>query len=136
MNDSFKVTYDPAFFERLCPVLERCIPAFNSRDFIFRVFNNKWPDMPYHERVTHIASVLRDFLPSDFARAAWCLTEISRCLKRVVISDRGMEFAFLLKYVELFGTEHVAESAIVSCVYRSHAAKVIVGFRQKALSGC
>lgn len=110
MNDSFKLAYDPAFFERLCPVLEGCIPAFNRRDFIFRVFNNTWPDMCYQQRVTHIASVLRDFLPADFTQAALYVTAISKRLRRAVISDRGIEFAFLLKYVELFGTEYVAES--------------------------
>jgi hypothetical protein len=67
--------------------------------------------MSHQQRVTHIASVLRDFLPADFSQAELYVAAISKHLRRVVIDDRGIEFAFLLKYVELFGTERIAESA-------------------------
>ena len=70
--------------------------------------------MSYQQRVTHIAKVLRGFLPADFAQAASYLTAISDRLNLVAKSDRGIAFAFLVKYVELFGLEHVAESA--NCV--------------------
>lgn len=102
--------YNPAFFERLCPVLNDCIPDFDSRDFIFRVFNNAWPDMELKERVRHISKALHHFLPADFAAAAQQLISISQALRKKDLAEHGYENIFLADYIETFGGQHPVQS--------------------------
>lgn len=120
MDDSLNFKYSPAFFERLCPVLEECIPSFDRRYFIFRVFNNEWPDMRPSERTTHLAKVLRDFLPADFNRAATRIRAIAEALHRIEEYDEGAQYRFLFKYIQLFGTDHMSES--ITCL--RHIARI------------
>jgi hypothetical protein len=110
MNDSLGLIYNAAFFERLCPVLENCIPAFDRKHFIFRVFDTRWPDMNLAERETHIARVLHDFLPQDFSKAASSINAVAANLKEVGKHGAGVEVAFLGKYVELYCDGHAGTS--------------------------
>lgn len=120
MNDFLTFNYSPAFFERLCPVLREHIPTFDSRHFIFRIFNNDWPEMPSAEREIHLARVLHDFLPIDFGQAAGVLRGIARGLGKMGRDGETAPCGFLFKYIELFGTEHMAES--MSCL--SHITRI------------
>lgn len=102
--------YNPAFFDGLCPVLEEYVDGFNCRDFIFRVFNNEWPDMDWAERTRHIAKALHHFLSRDFGNAARQLADVARALKRVRKDHCGLEFVFLGTYLEVYGLHHNEES--------------------------
>lgn len=102
--------YNPAFFERLCPVLRDCIPDFDSRDFTFRIFNNAWPDMELKDRVRHISKSLHHFLPKDFAAAAQHIISVSQALRKKDLAEHGFENIFLADYIEMFGREHPHES--------------------------
>ena len=110
MDDSLTFDYSPAFFERLCPVLEEVIPAFDRKYFIFRVFNNDWPEMRSSARTIHLARVLRDFFPADFNRAVARIRSLAEALHTIHEYDEGAKFPFLFKYIELFGTDHMHES--------------------------
>jgi 3-methyladenine DNA glycosylase AlkC len=110
MATALKNMYNPAFFERLCPVLKEYIPGFDSTDFIFRVFNNAWPDLELKERVRHITTVLHYFLSKDFSHACKQLVAISQALKSRHSSGQGFENIFLADYIEVFGQEHPDES--------------------------
>lgn len=103
MKTPFRHIYNPAFFEQLCPVLRDSIVDFDDRDFIFRIFNNAWPDMEFKERVGHIAKVLHHFLPEDFPRAAKLIIAISQALKNRKFPHHGFENIFLAEYIDLFG---------------------------------
>lgn len=111
MKTPLRYMYNPAFFDTLCPVLNECIPGFDSRDFIFRVFNNAWPDMELKERVTHIANVLGHFLPKDFPSALQPVISISRSLKDMAFPHHGFENMFLAVYIDLYGEKHPDLSA-------------------------
>jgi len=97
--------YNPSYFETLCPVLARCLPGFNAREFIFRVFNNAWPDMELKERVRHISTVLHHFLDQDFTRAASQVVDISRALMNAS-RRQAFENIFLPDYIEVYGCDH------------------------------
>ena len=97
--------YNPAFFERLCPVLTELMPEFDSRDFIFRIFNNAWPDMDLRERVRHLTKTMHHFLPKEFPEAAKRIVAISKRLTREH-SQEGFESIFLADYIQTFGREH------------------------------
>ena len=106
MKTPLRYLYNPSFFERLCPALHDCIPGFDRRDFIFRVFNNAWPEMEFKERVRHIANVLHHFLPHDFPLAAGRLHALSDALKDRDFPLQGIEYIFLADYAERYGAAY------------------------------
>lgn len=105
--EPLKNMYNPAYFEKLCPVLKQTIPQFDCRDFIYRVFNNAWPDLELKERVRHIANVLHHFMPTDFKDAAATLVKLSQKLKRTATQEQGFQTIFIPEYIMVFGTDHV-----------------------------
>jgi len=109
MATPLKYMYNPAYFEKLCPVLGECIVNFDCRDFIFRVFNNEWPDLELKARVRHICHVLHHFLPDDFPSAANQLITIAGRLREVEPSQ-GFANIFLPDYIEVYGQDHPDES--------------------------
>ncbi|HEX8041871.1 MAG TPA: hypothetical protein VF490_22145 [Chryseosolibacter sp.] len=112
MSQAQKLIFNPAFFDGLCPVLEEYIDGFNGRDFIYRVFNNEWPDMEWTERTRHIAKAIQHFLSRDFSNAARQLANISLALKNVGNHYGGIEYVFLGTYLEVYGLYPDEEPAL------------------------
>jgi 3-methyladenine DNA glycosylase AlkC len=110
MAEPLKNMFNPAFFEKLCPVMRQTIPGFDCRDFIYRVFNNAWPELELKERVRHIAITLHHFLPDDFKTASAILVNLSKALQHANAQVQGFELIFIPEYIQLFGMDHVAES--------------------------
>jgi 3-methyladenine DNA glycosylase AlkC len=110
MAEPLKNMFNPAFFEKLCPVLTQSIPGFDCRDFIYRVFNNTWPDRELKERVRHIAVVLHHFLPKDFRLASAMLAKLAGALIKNEIREQGFETIFIPEYILVFGCDYPDES--------------------------
>ena len=112
MTDLEKHIYRPAFFERLCPVLRQYIPGFDSRDFIFRIFDNGWPDLSYFEKTQKISHVLHRFMPGNFPAAVSLLVSISSAMGEFENAD--LECGFMIDYIDVFGSEFPLESSLAS----------------------
>jgi 3-methyladenine DNA glycosylase AlkC len=110
MAEPLKNMYNPSFFEAICPVLKKIIPGFDCRDFIYRVFNNHWPDLELKERVRHITLVLHQFLPKDFKDASAILVSLSEELRKNGIREQSFTAIFIPDYIQVFGMNHVEES--------------------------
>lgn len=106
MAEPLKHMYNPAFFERLCPVMRNTIPQFDCKRFIFNVFNNEWPDMELKQRVTHIAKTLHAFMPDNFETAAAILVQLSVNLKKSGLKEQGFATIFIPEYFLLYGLDH------------------------------
>lgn len=111
MPQPLKYMYHPGFFETFCPVLCDILPGFDCREFIFRIFNNSWPDLELKARVRRISTVLHSFMPVDFPDAAVLLVKIADRLQDVD-PERSFEYIFLPDYVEVFGTDFPDESLV------------------------
>ena len=110
MASPLKNMFNAAFFEKLCPVLKQTIQQFDSRNFIYRVFNNTWPELELKQRVRHISTVLHDFLPRDFKKAAGLMVDLSNALRKNEMHEQGFETIFIPDYIEVFGLEYPDES--------------------------
>lgn len=110
MATPLKHIYNPSYFERLCPILKDAVPEFDAKDFIFRVFNNQWPDLELKDRAVHIANVLHHFLSKDFPTATQQILTISRALKSKFAHDQGWENIFLAVYINQFGRHYPEQS--------------------------
>lgn len=112
MAEPLKNMYNAGFFEKLCPVMNTAIPGFDCRDFIYRIFNNQWPDLELKERVRHISLALHHFLPTDFAKACEVLVSLSGQLRKSEAREQGFANIFVPDYIEVFGVEHPEESLV------------------------
>lgn len=110
MAEPLKNMYNPQFFESICPVMKSCIPDFNCKDFIFRIFNNTWPDLELKERVRHITLALNNFLPVHFPSASKILIELAQQLRNAKIREQGFYTIFIPDYVQVYGIDYPKES--------------------------
>lgn len=106
MPEPLKNMYSPAFFEKLCPFLKQSIPNFDCRNFIHRVFNNRWPELELKERVNHIAVVLHHFLPPEFEQAVQHLLKLTQTLRKNGIREQGFATIFIPEYIQQYGLDH------------------------------
>lgn len=112
MAEPLKFMYNPAFFERLCPVLSNNIPGFDCKEFIFRVFNNTWPDLELKERIRRISIVLHHFLGGDFPSTSRQLVSIAHQIQNTGVRPQSFQYIFLADYVSVFGLAHLRDSMI------------------------
>ena len=110
MAEPLKYMYNAAFFEQLCPFLRDTIPGFPCRQFIYKVFDNQWPDLELKQRVRHISKCLHEFLPADFPKAAAILRQLSNALLESGTKVQGFACMFIPDYIEVYGTQHARES--------------------------
>jgi 3-methyladenine DNA glycosylase AlkC len=110
MAEALKNMYNPQFFEALCPFLQESIPGFPCRRFIYKVFNNEWPELELKQRVRHISKALHEFLPDDFPKAAALLKNLSTRLRRTGFKEQGFACIFIPDYIEVYGGAHPVES--------------------------
>lgn len=110
MAEALKNIYNPLFFETICPQLQQSIPGFECRGFIFRVFNNEWPDLELKQRVRHITLALHEYLPKDFTKASLVLMRLSDRLRAGGSKIQGFACMFIPDYVEVFGRQHPDEA--------------------------
>jgi 3-methyladenine DNA glycosylase AlkC len=110
MAELLKYMYNPEFFERLTAVLNKTIPSFDERRFIFRIFDRTWADLELKQRTRQITLALHDFMPNEFCEAAEILTDISRVLRSRNEKEQSYPFIFLPDYIELYGLDSFDES--------------------------
>lgn len=110
MAEPLKYMYNPHFFEKLCPVLKSNIPGFDCNDFIFRIFNNSWPELELKQRVRHIALTLHHFLPDSFPEASQLLLKLASALRKSEMREQSFQTIFLPDYIEVFGLDYPEES--------------------------
>jgi len=99
--------YTPEFFDRLCAVLRDVIPHFDERRFIFRIFDNAWPDLELKQRTHQVTLALHDALPKEFPAAMQMIESISLRLHQQQENEGYYPFVFLLEYLERYGQHHL-----------------------------
>ncbi len=110
MAQPLKDLYSPLFFERLCKVLEICIPAFPKREFVHKVFTPDWADLELKQRTRRVTECLHCFLPNDFSKAVVQVVKIAKYYQTNKVEEYTFPLIFLPDYVELYGQNHFTES--------------------------
>jgi 3-methyladenine DNA glycosylase AlkC len=110
MAEPLKNLYNPAFFESIIPTLKRSLPGFSETDFVFKVFDDKWPELELKQRVRQISVALAKFLPADFRLAAEALIGLARDFQNAGAPQQSFHLIFIADYIEVYGLEHPKES--------------------------
>ena len=138
MAEPFKNMYNEQFFDKFTKDLKLVIPGFDTRAFVSRIMDNEWENRELKQRVAHITTVLRKFLPADYKDA---IAKILELLDRIEIKyphcskiddtkfGLTLEYGAILdNYVEQYGLDDYETSVkaieritqFTSCEFVTH----------------
>ncbi|MDR2914443.1 MAG: DNA alkylation repair protein [Tannerella sp.] len=115
MAEPFKNMYNQQFFDRFTKDLKRVINDLDDREFVSQIMDDEWENRELKQRVAHITTVLKRFLPADYKEAIAKILELLDYVEKTqpnfsIIDD--MKFGLTLEYgaildnyVEQFGLD-------------------------------
>lgn len=123
MAESFKNMFNEQFFDKFTKDLKLVINDFDACAFVFQVMDNGWEDREFKQRIAHITTVLKKFLPADYKEAIAKILDLLDCVKPTlpdfsVIDDANfglltLEYGLILAdYVEQYGLDDYETSVI------------------------
>ncbi len=139
MAEPFKNMYNAQFFDRFTNDLKLVINDFNAREFVSRIMDDEWENKEFKQRISHITTVLKKFLPADYKDAIAKILELldhikprySHCSE---IDDTKfgltLEYGAILdNYVEQYGMDDFETSVkaiekitqFTSCEFVTHS---------------
>ena len=115
MAEPFKNMYNEQFFDRFTKDLKLVINNFDAREFVFQIMDNNWENKEFKQRIAHITTILRKFLPADYKEAITKILELLDYVEKrqpdfSKIDDKNfglmLEYGWILdNYVEQFGLD-------------------------------
>jgi 3-methyladenine DNA glycosylase AlkC len=105
MATPLKDLYSPTFFSVFADALTTVLPSFNKKKFTQQIFDGEWESKELKQRMRHTALVLRQFLPTDFSKAAPLIVKLITALRKKGVKEAGVEFMFLPDYIALYGID-------------------------------
>lgn len=76
MAEAFKNMFNVPFFDRFTKDLKRVIDDFDAHEFVSRIMDDGWENREYKQRIAHMATILKDFLPADYKEAIAKIIEL------------------------------------------------------------
>ena len=139
MAESFKNMYNEQFFDRFTKDLKLIIKDFDARGFVSQIMDNEWENREYKQRIKHMATILKKFLPTDYKKAIAKILELLDYVKSTLpdfskIDDANfglltLEYGSVLdNYVEQYGLDDYQTSVeaiekitqFTSCEFVTH----------------
>jgi 3-methyladenine DNA glycosylase AlkC len=115
MAEPFKNMYNEQFLERFTKDLKRVINDFDAREFVSQIIDDEWENRELKQRVAHITTVLKEFLPADYKEAVAKILELLDYIEKIQpdfskIDDTKfgliLEYGAILdNYVEQYGLD-------------------------------
>lgn len=105
MAELLKNVYSPQFIALLSSYLEKELPVFDKKTFEAKIFSSEWKEFELKARMTHIASVLKEFLDSDYKKSCAQIVSLIALHRRIHPNGFNFEFMFLPEYIRLYGLE-------------------------------
>ena len=66
MAEPFKNMFNEQFFELFTKDLKLVISDFDAYEFVSQVMDSEWENREFKQRIAHITTVLKNFLPADY----------------------------------------------------------------------
>ena len=106
MSQLLKDIYSEAFYDKFSDVVKIVISDFDKDQFLTRIFDQNWENRALKDRMKHTSTVLYEFLPSNFEKAADIIQNIILELRRQAFQETVVEFMFFPDYIEKYGLDH------------------------------
>lgn len=125
MADLLKNIYNREFFDQFCTITGTVLKDFDKKAFLERIYDKEWEQRELKQRMKHIASVLKDFLPSRYDACISSACKLIATLKKNGIKQTSIELMFFPEIIEQYGIEHLEVSVkgmefitqIISCEF-------------------
>lgn len=101
-----KDIYAPAFYEQLTSALQKVVPSLDKGLFLAKIYEDRFPDKEWKQRVKHTTQVLHGFLPARFPLAADIIVQLVNLLRAEGVSG-GLAYIILPDYIETYGLEEL-----------------------------
>lgn len=111
MAELLKNIYNQQFFEGFINAMQNSIPNFSKKRFLNKIYDEEWENKELKQRMRHISTVLKDFLPPDFKNAIDVIIELIDYLKENQLG-LSFEYMFLPDFVEQYGLNNYQTSVI------------------------
>lgn len=116
MAESFKNMYNEQFFNKFTKDLKLVINDLDAREFVSQIMDEEWENREYKQRIMHITTILKKFLPADYKEAIAKILELLDYVKNRLpdfskIDDKNfgllaLEYGAILdNYVEQYGMD-------------------------------
>ena len=109
MPEPLKNIFNPLFFEHFTETIKNRIPDFNDQHFIYRIFDIHWEKRELKQRVRHIATTLKDYLPGNYHEQVKIIISLIDDLKTNG-TNGGFEYIFFPDFIEQFGQDDLHAS--------------------------
>ena len=76
MAEPFKNMYNEQFFDRFTKDLKLVINDFDACKFVSQIMDSEWENRELKQRTSHITTILREFLPTDYKEAIAKILEL------------------------------------------------------------
>ncbi len=138
MAEAFKYMYNEQFFDRFTKDLKLIIKDLDTREFISQIMDDEWENRELKQRVAHITTVLKKFLPENYKDAIVKILELLDYVEKTqpdfsIIDDTKfgltLEYGAILdNYVEQYGLDDYETSVkaiekitqFTSCEFVTH----------------
>lgn len=110
MAELLKNIYNQKFFKSFTAAAEKVLPHFNSRQFLKKAMDAEWEEKELKQRMRHIATVLRSFMPSDYDQSLVLIKKLIEEIRKQDGREQGFEYMFFPDYIEQFGQDHLQSS--------------------------
>jgi 3-methyladenine DNA glycosylase AlkC len=91
--------------EHFAAAFHQAYALFDTKDFLARVFDDRWKDLELKQRMRQITEALHANLPDDYREALTVLRTVAQ-----TFADGGWLTLSLQDYIELYGIEHYDQS--------------------------
>nr|WP_299339740.1 DNA alkylation repair protein [Allomuricauda sp.] len=104
MPELLKNIYNEQFFEGFLQNVLKVQPNFESESFLNKIYDNDWSNKELKERMRHISTTLKDFLPKEYDEAINTIIALVDYLKK---TQPGLSFEhmFLPDFIEQYGLD-------------------------------
>jgi len=102
MAEPFKNIYNQQFFNGFTKEMKNVIDNFDKKLFLSKIYDEEWENRELKQRMRHISTVLKGFLPTDYKNS---ITKILELLDQLKENQFGLslEYMFLPDFIEQYG---------------------------------
>lgn len=138
MAEAFKNMFNEQLFDKFAKDLKLVITDFDTRAFVSQIMDDEWENREFKQRIAHITTILKKFLPADYKEAIAKIIEMLDYVEKTIpdfskIDDTKfgltLEYGMILdNYVEQYGLDDYETSIkaieritqFTSCEFATH----------------
>ena len=104
MAEPLKNLYNKSFFDDFIEAIKLIVPNINKSMFLNKIYDNKWENRELKQRMRHISTTLKWFLPTDYKSSIIIILKLINYLKENQ-TELAFEYMFLPDFIEQYGLE-------------------------------